>query len=141
MLRLLLALTLAPTWDDAGTLLPSGQFNLVCTGTLTSGKLGQWGTERQSPFTRVYRVDLGRNRWCTDDCTSTASLVEVTPDRIVFEREERAELSDKVTYVSRESSAYVSRDRSGFVGSEVFVVSAAGTCKPARFTGFPVPKF
>jgi hypothetical protein len=143
MLGLLLALAAGLTWDDVGT--PASEvaarFNLVCSGTLMSGKLGQWGMDSQRPFSQTYRVDLAHKRWCTEECRTTSSIVEITPQKILFEREERGELNDTITFVNRENGAYESRLRSGLIGSEVFVVVMQGTCKRAPFTGFPAQRF
>lgn len=125
----------------ATTIAVAAAFNLICTGTTTFGKLDLRPPDRTAQFSEVFRVDLNQKRWCYRECSSTSPIVEITPTQIVFEREDRGEYNDTVTFVNRESGAFASRVRSGIIGSDVFVTLTQGTCTRAKFTGFPSLKF
>lgn len=98
------------------------QFDLVCTGTVTS--VGQ-------PTTRRYHVDLQARKWCAgvDQC-AVRDIAEIDPDVIWFERHQPTYRGDmKITH-------YVERT----TGKWVWILDAMdteGTCEPAPFTGFP----
>ena len=116
-------------------------FNLICSGTMTSDKLGHMADESIKPFSETYRVNLASKRWCYRACTLTQPIVEVTAERIVFERDERGEYNDTISFVNRENGVFSYRYRSGFIGSDVSVILQQGKCERQPFTGFPVRKF
>ena len=116
-------------------------FDLLCSGTTTIGTLGHSGEESTKPFSETYRVDLGSKRWCFGGCTETHPIYEVTPERIVFERDERGELNDTLSFVSRENGAFFWRYRGGFVGTDVYVIVQQGKCERRPFSRFPARKF
>lgn len=125
----------------AAALAAAAAFNLICTGTTTFRKLDLGPDDRTTQFSEVFRVDLSQKRWCYRECTSTNAFVEITPTRLVFEREDRGAYDDTVTFVNRENGVFASRIRSGIIGSAVFVTLMEGTCVRAKFTGFPAIKF
>lgn len=113
-------------------------FNLVCSGTHTTGTLGlSLSDQHQEQFRVIFRVDLDRQRWCSGDCETTAPLASVTDTRITFRYDDAREIrSDSITYVNRESGELFDRDRLGD-----YVSLRTGTCERAEFTGFPPRRF
>ena len=106
-------------------------FNLMCSGTVRTGTLGQALPEQGGePFSVTYRIDLEGRSWCSGACETTEPLAGVAGGQIIL------------------------RDRHHPAGSNVIVITPAegrftdtliegdsatlrsGTCEPAAFTGF-----
>lgn len=113
-------------------------FNLICTGTYTSGELLARPEEtRQVQVT--LRVDLARGRWCGGTCETTAPIHRVTDTQITFRYEDNRRLdTDTITTVNRESGEYFDRER--FLSFNRYSMTM-GTCERAPFTGFPARRF
>jgi hypothetical protein len=111
-------------------------FNLICTGTTTSGELLDLGKPK-TPVTVILRVDLGANRWCSGDCKSTAEIKEVRENSIIFRMGED-DNGDDFFYVNRETGELFDRTRSFTLK---WITLTQGNCEKAPFTGFPVRKF
>jgi hypothetical protein len=112
-------------------------FNLVCTGTHTSGViLGQ--KTRDTPMQTVVRVDLDAKRWCSGDCENTSAIIEVTAIAIIFNQRED-KYGDEAFFVNRETGKFTDRTRIWWPAEQVDLTR--GTCVKADFSGFPTRKF
>lgn len=111
-------------------------FNLVCTGTFTSGKILEID-QSESAVKLVLRIDLGSNRWCSADCKSTAVIKEVLDTSIIF-RMSKDDDGDDFFSVSRETGDFIDRTRNFAIN---WITMTRGNCEKAPFTGFPVRKF
>jgi hypothetical protein len=126
MISLSLAITMLAT---AAT-----SFNLVCTGTVSTGE-GFKSDKSKTPFSITYRVDLNRDRWCSDRCTSSEPLYGVTNEEIIFRFQKDEDLTI-ATRVNRESGVYSDLAKLGPGWIHSF-----GKCQPAPFTGLPGRRF
>lgn len=115
-------------------------FNLLCSGTLTHGKLLSFKETEQNavPFKTELRVDLAKMRWCEGACASTKPIVSVSETKIVFELEDDNGF-DTIHYVNRESGTYGYRVRD--MNQSYLLVMRTGSCERAPFTGLPTRKF
>lgn len=129
-------------WQAAQTV---AAFNLVCTGTYTSGQfMGR--TEERRPAAIVFRVDLDSGRWCSGDCTTTASIQRVSETQIVFRQRgdimhsQSGDMTDEGTIVNRENGELLDRERY-WLGNQMRYRMITGTCERAPFSGFPARRF
>jgi hypothetical protein len=111
-------------------------FNLICTGTTTTGELMDFDKPK-TPVTVVLRVDLEKNRWCSGDCKSTAAIKELRETSIIFRMGED-DNGDDFFYVNRETGELLDRTRSFALK---WITLTQGQCEKAPFTGFPARKF
>jgi hypothetical protein len=112
-------------------------FNLVCTGTHTSGViLGQKTPDK--PMQTVVRVDLDAKRWCSGDCESTSAISDVTATAIIFNHRED-KYGDETFIVNRETGKFTDRTRIWWPAERIDLTQ--GTCVKADFSGFPNRKF
>ena len=111
-------------------------FNLVCSGTT-----GTIDMERPfapmadpNPVSITYRIDLQEGRWCSNDCTSTKPIYQVTSTQIVLEYSEDA--PDHFHWLERETGRFVNR-------LTLFprMLMTRGECTRSDFTGFPPLRF
>jgi hypothetical protein len=112
----------------------SAAFNLVCTGNVVFGQ----DFKTLHPFETVLRIDLQSNRWCKNDCISTAPFFSVTDTVIVFQDDNKGECCTSEG-VNRESGKYMLRIRPDT--QSWALVTQIGSCVRAAFTGFPARKF
>lgn len=115
---------------------PGQQFNLVCTGTVETVRLG--GVD-SAPYTRTLRVDLGAGQWCADDCGSVEPIERVEPGRITFRsvrRDTPREYRMERESVNRVTGEHSSTTESGLDGPVPRSAFSAGHCEKAEFTGF-----
>lgn len=111
-------------------------FNLICTGTFTSGKILEIG-QPESAVKLVLRIDLDSNRWCFGDCRSTAVIKQVADTSIIF-RMAKDDDGDDLFSVNRETGDFIDRTRNFAIN---WITMTRGNCEKAPFTGFPVRKF
>ena len=65
----------------------SGQFNLICTGSVqTLSKGGFFGADRgqSTPWTGSIRVDLDASEFCLDNCDEVQNIASTSPEKILF---------------------------------------------------------
>lgn len=111
-------------------------FNLVCTGTISSGDV-------TVPHKFELRVDLKAKRFCRDRCIETSDIVEVTDRRIVF-LDFKNSFSREFHWVNRETGVFSGEF---FMSDNITVpatettISQNLTCEAQPFTGLPVRKF
>lgn len=113
------------------------RFDLVCSGTRQTGLDAD-----PVPHDYRIRVDLEASRWCWDSCERTYEIVEVAPDRIVFQRSNEdtpRKRSTSENSVSRQTGEHhllwiESRPAAIFIETK-------GQCRPAAFTPFPQTMF
>lgn len=120
----------------AGAPDPAQQFNLLCTGTMTTLTLAG---KAEEPYTRVFRVDLAAQQWCADECTSVEPIKRIEPGRLVLIDDDRSDL--RPDRINRETLNRVTGDHSshyqnGPVGPVYRSVFRAGRCERAPFTAF-----
>lgn len=117
-------------------------FNLVCTGTQTTGladpsaPIGIRGA-RERPITDIYRVDLEHMRWCAGACSQTNDISSVTGKEIVLEStQNEAGGINTLISINRESGRYLFSNNMGRMIDGRF-----GTCERAPFGGMPSLRF
>ena len=114
-------------------------FNLMCSGTMyMRDPTDPYSGPTLQDVSETYRVDLAKQRWCVDKCTTTLPIARIGPTRIT--------LQDLVTpaegiqsyevEVNRETGTMLSSLK--LAGMEVRTVQH---CEPQPFTGFPPLKF
>jgi len=124
-------------------------FNLVCSGTFTSGQMMRMASEtRQVQVT--FRVDLERGRWCSGTCETTVPLHSVSDSQIIFRQlgdilrpptpESPSDTSDEITVVNRENGQMTDRERY-WRGDSFHYRMTVGSCERAAFSGFPTRRF
>lgn len=114
-------------------------FNLVCTGTYRTGPIAISTLDLPgTPFTTVYRIDLSRGRFCTNECPSTSALARVTETEITLYdvHTDPGTANGTTTNINRETGAYMS---TSIFGDSMSVFTAQ--CERAPFTGFPTRRF
>lgn len=114
----------------------AAMFNLICTGSVVSGPILDLH-KKESPVSIILRVDLAKGRWCSGDCETTAKIIDITENTIVFRMSED-DKRDDVFFVNRESGSFFDRTRSFELN---WMQLAQGSCEKAEFTGMPVRKF
>lgn len=111
-------------------------FNLVCSGTHSSGKIFDRAVP-ETPKKMVLRVDLDGRRWCTGPCLTTSRISEVTENQVTLSESRNGPRSQKFS-IDRETGEFV----------DVWIdwnadwrILDAGFCVKSEFTGFPARKF
>jgi len=106
-------------------------FNLICSGTVRTGTLGQALPEQGGePFSITYRIDLEGRSWCSDACETTEPLAAVAGGQIVLRERHHPAGSSVVIFTPAERRFTDTR----IEGDTATLRS--GTCEPAPFTGF-----
>ena len=106
-------------------------FNLVCSGTLRSGPLGQALPEQGGePFTITYRIDLEGRYWCSGACEATEPVAAVIGGQIVL-REQHHPAGSNVIIVTPVTGRFTDTLIDGNTAT-----LRSGSCEPAPFTGF-----
>lgn len=117
----------------------SAQFNLICTGTLTT-LAPRTLTDKSEPYRHEYRLDLSANKWCANECEFTQEFANVSSAQITFEGKDTStsnESSRFTNVVNRKTGEhFVHSKREGAAAGSV-TMGWVGTCKQAPFTGFP----
>lgn len=127
-------LILAVAASLAATPCLAGQqmFDLDCSGAEVT-----FGSTEQKVETRRYTVDLASKRWCrTNECAEALPIERVTADEITFIRSPPSASIEHRHFISRISGEYVETVIGAGPGSR-----STGSCKPAKFSGFPKAKF
>lgn len=118
----------------------ASQFDLVCTGTMTSGAFGGRFAipENARPWSERYRIDLDNKLWCYDRCSSVLPLVEVNAGQLVLMRM----VGDNGTTIriDRTTGEALHLLQTPSQGATIYVRSE-GSCERAPFTAFPSQKF
>lgn len=115
-------------------------FNLICSGTQTTGPLTLSIPKDGQPFSIVYRVDLARMRYCSGECKTTFPIKRASATEIVFNSTGMNEVGfGGTTSVNRESGSY--NDVTVFEGKPYTRILRMGSCDKMPFTGFPKRKF
>ena len=106
-------------------------FNLVCSGTLRSGPLGQaLPEEGGEPFTITYRIDLDGRSWCSGACETTEPLADVIGGQILLRDRHHPGGSDVIT-ITPATGRFTDTRIDGNTAT-----LRSGTCEAAPFTGF-----
>lgn len=136
-----LILLASPASAGGSSLIPVDQtFDLICSGTVEhSGPL----KHETEPYAMRYRVDLGRNRWCSGECKFTEDIAKVMEDRLILrstELVEPANVYSKSEVVFRDTGRHSVIVQNVPRGSYAYATSSsyAGNCEKAPFSGFPV---
>lgn len=115
----------------------ANSFNLECRGQRSVGGREVYDVlEPRGSFKRRFRDDLDANRYCVDECTTTAPLHSVDFNLITFRLEDDSKGTDVVEAVNRETGTYTRRLR-----FPQDMIADRGTCVRTRFTGLPQRKF
>lgn len=108
-------------------------FNLVCSGTLRTGPLGLALPESDgTPFAVTYRIDLDRNRWCSDACDAIEPVAFVLDGQIVL-RELYNPAGSNVVTIHPATRRFTDTTIAGDTAT-----LRSGVCVAGAFTGFPV---
>lgn len=113
------------------------RFDLVCSGTRQMDLDGA-----PAPLDYRLRVDLEARRWCWNDCERTMPIVDVAPDRIVFQSES-IDTARKRSTSENSVSRTTGEHRSIWIETRPIptYVETKGQCDPAAFSGFPAARF
>ncbi|CAN5369885.1 hypothetical protein BH10PSE14_BH10PSE14_04550 [soil metagenome] len=114
-------------------------FNLVCAQTTITDSFS--GKSKETRNT-IYRLDLDRKIYCSEDCKATFPIAKVDPTKLWLRDEKVDSPSEHVLdylLIDREtgqlSGAYTHsnpRDR-----MSIMIIDYQGQCERADFTGFP----
>lgn len=107
-------------------------FDLHCKDKLRTIDNGRRST---SQIDRVYRIDLGSKRYCTDECKESYALTSITPTEIKYSVSGGG-ISSSFT-INRESGHLISTTDWGSGDPDLEM----GTCVKAPFSGLPAAKF
>lgn len=106
-------------------------FNLVCSGTMRSGPLGQALPETEGePFSVTYRIDIEGRSWCSGACETTEPLAAVAAGQIIL-RDQHHPAGSHVVSVTPATGRFTDTQIQGDTAT-----LRSGTCEPAPFTGF-----
>jgi hypothetical protein len=111
-------------------------FNLTCAGTMT--KIF-WAGGGDEPYRTVFRIDLTRRLWCSDECLNTLRIASFDARRIVLQDRDKPGdfLSNVINRQTGEHHSLMSYDFHARGEPEPFTVNWEGHCEPSKFTGFP----
>lgn len=115
------------------------QFNLVCSGELTTNEDGHRETEE---YTQTLRVDLDGGRWCADHCEVVHSIDRVSPTEITLQSYDTDGPGVRLivlSFVNRVTGRHYSA-AIATPGGEVAPVTGfrrEGTCEKVAFSGLP----
>ena len=111
-------------------------FNLVCSGVVMSGVRDDPDMiNRKTPFQETFRVDLLKKRWCSGACLTTQPIAKIQDTIITLQQEDYTGVENFVA-VNRENGSFVA-----FSQTRIFLERRTGSCKRAKFGGFPSRKF
>lgn len=128
------ALTLATAAAPSASL---QQFDLVCSGTQET-IVRSLLKDETLPHSTEYRIDLTQKRYCSDECEGTFVIDEIQPGFISFEHKSRDKINDKPEIMVQVDR--VTGEWHTYVADNMLTIVTKGTCIPAPFKGFPVPK-
>lgn len=135
-----IALVLAACAVPAIAAAQATQFNLLCSGTLTSSSV--LNAERVEPYSSLYRIDLATQKWCEAECKALHDISSIQPAQLTLEERKTDTLSEKSLFlnmIDRETGAHKVLVTSSTPRDRLSARSLhwEGTCEPAPFTGFP----
>jgi hypothetical protein len=116
------------------------KFNLACSGSLQSLAPAAL-IDKTEPYSATYRIDLDAMKWCEADCSTTHSIVEVTPTALTLQSktvDTPRELDKLRNYISRETGRHSITAEAG-TGASHMAMFWKGQCEASAFTGFPTP--
>jgi hypothetical protein len=105
-------------------------FNLICTGTATTGKVQgvQLLDQQAGPFSSIYRVDLSEKKWCVGACVANSPIKLATDQKLVLEQVTDGDAL--ITAIDLASGMIIHKETKG-----ISVRIEIGSCKRAEFTG------
>ena len=115
-------------------------FNLICTGTSTASAMG---LNASQSYTKVFRIDLATKRYCAGKCSEVYKIDEVRPEILILSRSAESQEGSEHVVISEAIDRQTGRHWRQFTSTnenDVFKSEFNGSCKRARFTGFPKPK-
>lgn len=119
---------------------PSAQFDLMCSGTLTTTSAL---TPRQAkPYSSHYRIDLAAKKWCEAECKVLHDVAAVQPAQLTLQSEEVDTLHERsslMNIVDRETGAHkiLASSSSTHDQRTATILHWEGSCEPGTFSGFP----
>lgn len=113
-------------------------FNLVCTGTLTTETFYQG--RQTEPYRYEYRIDLAQRKYCDGECRALRDIAEIQPTVIILEPNRDintvTERQFHMESINRETGRHSILHTSGR-REQIMIMSWAGQCERAPFSGFP----
>lgn len=137
-LTILAAISAAPAVAAA----PVPQFNLTCSGTLSTKSIA--GDEAE-PYSFSYRIDLARKKWCNEECKTLFDIHSIQPALLTLQYKnvdgisERSLLSNTINRETGEHKLTITSATPGDRFSTL-ILDWVGSCERAPFTGFPPVK-
>jgi len=127
-LNLLMALAVLSSGPD--------QFDLICTGTLTT-TLGEDVTT--APITQRFRIDLERMVWCDGDCHLPKAVIALSASEIVLARDalDQGEMSSLINRFNGHESGYLELTAE----NKTLRVESDSQCSRADFSEIPQSLF
>ena len=114
-------------------------FNLLCSGTMyVRDPSDPYNGPTLQDVSETYRLDLAKQRWCVDKCTTTLPIIRIEPTRITLQEitTPSGAIQSYDVQVNRETGTMFSTLK--LAGMEMRTVEQ---CEPQPFTGFPPLKF
>lgn len=112
------------------------QFDLICAG---ERRIDEVDSSTTTSVSRHIRVDLDRREYCDEDCNSTRMISEITTRSIWFR--DSTDVANPVGLLW--SQFVVDRETGKYFDKRMFPntpdSSEEGFCRPAAFSGLPVP--
>jgi hypothetical protein len=118
---------------------PAAQFNLTCSGSLSSSSLAG---ESSEPYAATYRIDLAQKKWCEEDCKVLHDIASIQAGQLTLSEERIDSPSEKsfsVNTINRETGAHkiIASSESHHVRGSSVNMHWEGSCAPSAFGGFP----
>jgi hypothetical protein len=114
------------------------QFNLVCSGTLTTESLALG--KKSEPYSYTYRFDLKSNKYCEGECKATRAILRVDPTVITLADEKTDTPSERSIHaetIDRETGRHYILRNTDSNDLGIMLMKWEGQCEKAPFTGFP----
>jgi hypothetical protein len=133
-------LALAAIAVPASASAQANQFNLVCSGTMTSTSV--IGADRVEPYSSTYRIDLAAQKWCEGDCKALHDISSVQPTQLTLEERKVDTLFERsllVNFIDRETGAHIITSTSSSPRDRLSTLNLRwdGRCEASAFSGFP----
>ena len=119
-------------------------FNLVCNGLWSFGEPKDYlrveSLPKEMRWSNVYRIDLEKRKWCSNNCEEILELYTISDNEIIFKnKKDGYELSE--LKVNRQSGRLESLFEASADGKKGIRIQVSANCEKSSFTGFPALKF
>lgn len=121
---------------------PAQQFDLVCSGTISTLRVTLAAQTPDETYSRHYRIDLKSGTWCEGMCEAIRPIAEVQPGflRLQEQNKERSILGHPGSFRSEIDRTngeehMTDEDRDNLLGKSL--TTWDGKCSSAAFSGFP----